>query len=397
MQATAPHPPLDPSVPWRVRRPGRPSPRRVLGFAALLLALGLLSTVVSTVAYLRLPAVTGDHAVGKSAVVWPTPSSSGRMRVVAWYPAVPGTGSDGRYLADLALIGPALEASGELGAMERLGLGLVADPARIDAQAAGEPGARFPLVILSPGNATNVEFYAVLAEELASQGFVVLGIDHPGQVTAVALGDAIVPYAGDPPLGDPAGVTPQRIDDRVVDIGAVLDQLTNGTPGLDGIASRIDLTRVGLLGHSNGGVAVATACVDTRVDACMNIDGQLAGGPFSARPDPVAPDKPFLYLTKETELHPALATLFEAGAPGTTRVVVPEGTHDAFADGPRFRPRPLPVDGAPERSLAVSRSVAAAFFDHTLRDAPRSVFGTLDAPTDIQVFLYPLEAAATDH
>jgi hypothetical protein len=31
-----------------------------------------------------------------------------------------------------------------------------------------------------------------------------------------------------------------------------------------------------------------------------------------------------------------------------------------------------------------------AFFDHILRDAPITVFSRLAAPTDIQIFVYPL-------
>jgi dienelactone hydrolase len=185
-------------------------------------------------------------------------------------------------------------------------------------------------------------------------------------------------------------VTAARIEERKADIAFVLDTLGDGGPGLEPLAGHIDLSRIGIMGHSNGGVAAAEACADPRIDACLNIDGQLAGGPFSARPDPVAPDKPFMYLTKESAIHPSLAALFEASGTGAFRVVVPAAAHDEFADPAMFRPRLLPTSNRADDAITVSRGLTAAFFDHTLRDAPVTVFSGLAAPTDIQIFVYPL-------
>jgi dienelactone hydrolase len=390
MQTLATIGPLGASPIAELGRPHRPSWRRVVAIlisAAVLLG---VSTVASTMAYLRVPDPTGAMAVGKRAAIWPSGEGSRSIRVVAWYPADPATGTEGRYLADLATIDDALVESGEVGAFEVAGIGLVRDPARIGAAIAGPADEQFPVIILSPGNATNVEFYAAIAEDLASHGFVVVGIDHPGQVAAVALGSEVVTYAGDAPLSEATTESPRRIDERVVDIGAVLDQLAGDAPGLEAIAARADLARVGVMGHSNGGVAAAMACRDSRVAACLNIDGQSGGGPFDVRPNPIAPTKPFLYLTKETDLHPALAEVFEAGGAGTFRVIVPAAAHDQFGDTASYRPRVLPVAGVADDVGTVSRGFSVAFFDHALRGAPRSVFAHLPAPTDVEVFVYPL-------
>lgn len=85
------------------------------------------------------------------------------------------------------------------------------------------------------------------------------------------------------------------------------------------------------------------------------MDGQLAGGPFSSRPEPVAPTKPFMFVTKEVELHPDLAALFEQGGRGVYRVVVPAASHGDFADGAMFEPRLLPISGTAEEVIAVAR------------------------------------------
>lgn len=90
-------------------------------------------------------------------------------------------------------------------------------------------------------------------------------------------------------------------------------------------------------------------------------------GPFGTGADPVAPAKPFLFLTKEAELHPALARAFEAGGSGGYRVVVPAAAHDSFTDGPRFQPRLLPIAGTADDVMTVTRGFLVAFLDQALR------------------------------
>ncbi len=367
--------------------------------AAVLLA---SSTIGSTLLHLGVLAPTGAHAVGKAAVVLTDASreelgteASGdhrRVRIVAWYPAVAGTGEPAAYLEDLDRIAEGLEASGSIGAFEAAGLRLIDDPARRNAEVVAATS-DLPVVLLSPGNATNVEFYASLAEELASQGYVVIGIDHPFQSAAVDLGDLVAVYSGDPPLGEAERVTVERIGERVDDIGFVLERLAADAAGLAVLRGSLDLERVALIGHSNGGIAAVEACGDARVRACVNIDGQNRAGPFGIGAEPVAPANPFLFITKDAELHPALVEVFEgsgeAGS-GAYRAIVASAEHDSFSDGPRFRPRVLPGSGTADDVLTVTRGTTLAFLDHVLRGEPQSVLGEIDAPADLLLEVYPL-------
>lgn len=390
---------VHPSLRDHGRQLPRPPVRRILAVAVVAVLALVASGAISTLTHLRIPAPTGPYAVGKHVTAFTDPTRPERntvaaddrreLRLVTWYPAVAGTGEPAAYIEGLEEIRDALVASGSVEAIAAAALDAVKDPSRRGATVSPAE-ATYPVILLSPGNATNVEFYGSLAIDLASRGFVVIGIDHPYQSGAVALRTGVAAYSGDAPMAEAEAVTQDRIDERVADFTAVLDGLAAGRIDVGLAGADLDLSRVGLMGHSNGGVAAAEACRDARVSACLNVDGQLAGGPFSARPDPGAPTKPFLFLTKETELHPVLAERFEAGGEGTFRVVVAAATHDAFTDGPMFHPRLLPIASTADAVHAVTRDTVAAFFAHTLDDAPVSVFQDLTAPTHVQVSVYPL-------
>ena len=57
-----------------------------------------------------------------------------------------------------------------------------------------------------------------------------------------------------------------------------------------------------------------------------------------------------------------------------------------------FEPRLLPISGTAEGVIAVARGFSLAFFDSELRGGSAAAFGTVAAPTDVQVTVYPLES-----
>ncbi|MEX1093611.1 MAG: hypothetical protein WEF28_10700 [Acidimicrobiia bacterium] len=222
--------------------------------------LGVIVTyAASTILDLSIPAPTGDHAVGRESWVWvddsrpeshtPGTDDMRSVPVRAWYPAQPGTGQPASYVEDLAVIEAGLEASGELSWLETLGLRMVRHHALQGAEvAASDEG--FPVLLLSPGNATNVGFYSALAEDLASKGYVVIGIDHAFQVAAVRVGDGSVAVYDQTMDTGPESIRP-KIEERVADMAFVLEQIREGTGGIEFLAPSLDLSRIGVLGHSN--------------------------------------------------------------------------------------------------------------------------------------------------
>lgn len=71
----------------------------------------------------------------------------------------------------------------------------------------------FPVLIFSPGNGTNIEFYTSLASEIASHRYIVIGVNHPYDLPAVELARG-------------------RIEVRTADLLFVLDQVLKGEPRL---------------------------------------------------------------------------------------------------------------------------------------------------------------------
>jgi pimeloyl-ACP methyl ester carboxylesterase len=379
---------------------GRPPWRRaaVLGLA-IASFLGA-STVASTAAYLAVPAPTGDFSVGRATTLIVDAGRSdpwsGRptrdIPLIAWYPAEAEGGSRAPYVPDYDRLRSGLVASGELDDVTVAALAAVRPTSRQGAIVSADTE-RHPVVLLSPGNATNVAFYAALAEDLASHGYVVIGIDHPFQVAAAVLADGSIAtyrerFPGTETMEASLGA---RIDQRAADIAAVLERVEVDAIGVPALAGRLDPDAVVVVGHSNGGLAAIEACRRlARLVACVNIDGQAAGGAFGVEQAAVAPDQPFLFLTKERTLHPALAARFEAAGDGAYRVVLPDATHSAFADGPRFAPRILPLDGIADHVLAVERAVIAAFLDGVLEGRTAPPFDGLEPALDLYIDAYPL-------
>lgn len=98
-----------------------------------------------------------------------------------------------------------------------------------------------------------------------------------------------------------------------------------------------------------------------------------------------------MYLTKEAEIHPALAATLEQSGAGAFRVVVLAATHEQFADGPLFEPGLWPLDRTADRVQTVTRGFARAFFDEFLAGhTPSQQLAIVDAPTDVYLYGYPL-------
>jgi dienelactone hydrolase len=130
------------------------------------------------------------------------------------------------------------------------------------------PGRR-PTLLYSPGGADPRTIGTSVAEELASHGYVVLTLDHPGEASEVVFPDGrlrVIEIAPDVQT-DPVR-SRLMMNTRFADMRFVLDHLSD-------LHESIDLRRVGVYGHSAGGATAAVSLEHPRVRAAANLEGYL--------------------------------------------------------------------------------------------------------------------------
>lgn len=377
-----------------------------------------------------LPAPDGAHPVGvrhfeliddsRRGVRGDTPEVPRTLPAVVWYPAADGT-------APRSYMDPAVAAV-QLPALAR---NLRYDPAQLESIGAcpthagtgvpaGGPGA-FPLIVLSHGFFLYAAQNTVLAEHLASHGYVVVAIGHPGDSVDVTLAEgrtvptnmeaekpaftawrtafhAAADHDTRAPLIDTyadalhgsrlgASVAIWRDDMRflasALQPGAAALQTVDGD--VRAALHAADPTRLALVGMSFGGSTAATVCGQLpRCRAVVSLDGQN----FDPALFDADLDRPLLLLLSDWVRYPmydgmpseadfnpndyAYERWAEAGrSPGVVRLRVPGTKHMAFSDLPLL----MPDDGHEDRfgdadPGATSAAVAAttrAFLDLHLR------------------------------
>ena len=252
-----------------------------------------------------------------------------------------------------------------------------------DATPAGRQRA-LPLVVLSPGFTNSRSTLTTLAEDLASHGYVVAGIDHTYESFATTFPDGRVTTClarQAPRRGN--GFWEKVVAGRAADVCFVLNELTGALPAWPG-AGLIDPSRMAMAGHSVGGAAATSAMLaDSRIRAGIDMDGTI--------PTPI-PDRglsrPFLFLGKQSNYTPGsggAVTTWERDwklLTGWKRwLVVAGAVHASFTDLGLLADQ-IGIDiGAAlpgARSLDITRAYVRAFFDEHLRSKPQAL---LDRPS----------------
>lgn len=258
---------------------------------------------------ITLPAPTGPDPVGFTEVhlvdanradPW-DPSHRRELMVQIWYPA---------DNADTSPLAPWMPPGGL--AEQRYGLtqsGVASDSwalapshSRSDAQARAGSG-KFPILLNSPGLDDTAGLNTAQAEDLASHGYIVVAINHTHESFAVQFPGGRIERSMVPTDSPPSVLADMLVPIRVADARFVLDQLTAAEHSTDAgptlpqhLAEDLDLTKVGMFGHSLGGSTTAqTMHDDSRIAGGVNLDGPILG--------PVAADgldRPLLMLASDT-------------------------------------------------------------------------------------------------
>ncbi|WP_156173138.1 alpha/beta hydrolase family protein [Kosmotoga pacifica] len=157
----------------------------------------------------------------------------------------------------------------------------------IDAQPA-ETGRRYPVVIILPGWSSISELHTSFAELLASNGYLVVSIEHPGACTVVSFSNGSTYYfLGNDAINDfeRIGMSMEEIIDMLAaylakDIDYVLSFLKDMNTNSDSeFLHKIDLEKIALYGHSGGGAVAVEYALQHNVGAVALADPTMT--PFS--------------------------------------------------------------------------------------------------------------------
>jgi dienelactone hydrolase len=400
-------------------------PQLILGWAATLLLVGGLA-LCYTIPMFRLGKITGSYPIATRTLYFVDPSRkethprtprlNREVVVQLWYPSATSSGPHAMYRE--------LKETDLRSSYQAV---LKIESLR-DAPIA--PG-RFPVILFNHAWRGFGQRSTYITQELASHGFVVVGISHPYNAAKVMLHDGTVADGrSQTDLGDFYSTPTLSLEQRMAmadnemriqtdDDKFVLDQLAAiNQSATNPLAGHMDLTHVGAFGHSFGGsVSAELASEDSRVLSAIVLDGVLMG--------PVADtglNKPLFRIKAETpEMPPgsenspiqstrvhaqmyklgegALAASFKRW--GGYNVELRGIDHENFSDKGFFSPfhslsgiGDLPMS----RAATLIDAYILAFFEQTLRDQPQPLLSDAKPPfpevVHFQIFPRPPSVAA---
>src|SRR6266849_4502986 len=384
-----------------------------LGVAALLFSLWMEHRSAIT-----LPRPTGAFAVGRAIYDWtddanvdtlaPVAGTKRELLVWIWYPAPAGQSSADDYLPAPLRV----EVERDLGAV--LGGLLTRDLSKVHPHSVGNADVSsqqrtYPVVIMRAGASSEVWNYSTLAEDLASHGYIVVGFYAPYRTSVVVFPDGRAMRRtpennaelceGQEPAQQARCVN-RVLTAWIADIGFVLDRLErlNTSDASGKFTGRLDMTRVGVFGHSFGGATALQFCHDDpRCNAGIDVDGSLHGSVIQA-----GIHKPFMFLlsgygdfSSDAEIRQIQADIQSVydrlPLNGRLRIVIRGANHFLFSDDGALLKSHIVlrmlrmlgivgIDG--RRQLAVTAYCVHSFFDAYLK-------GTTVSRLKISSPLYP--------
>lgn len=379
-------------IPW-FRRIGR----GIFG----LLGLGLAAAPALILPVPQLPTPSGPMTIGTVTVEithselieeWgPNPGRRRRFVAQVWYPADPAEDAEPvAWEPNIEVVGPALA--------RRIGRpGFFFNQVRYTdshAFAGARPIEGAHPVIVYSHHLERLKTVAIdQVEELASQGYVVIAIDHTYAAVASVMEDQTVEFDAatfdtpDATDAERAETRTQTIAVLAADIGAVFDAVDEGADGVFGeVGAAMDPAAIGVWGHGFGGGAALEACLlDDRCDAVAGLDPIV-----EPMPNPVlavTATRPMLFMRSDpargTANDAVLRGIVERSETLTYWVDVLGADMSDFTASPLISPvadrfgLKGPIDG--ERVILINHRYLTGFFD-------RFLLGTGSAALDTATF-----------
>ncbi len=339
-----------------------------------------------------IPPPTGSHHVGTTVWHWsdstrldeltPDPGDVREIMVQVWYPAAPDTTSDRAPYAPLYHELANHRSWSYPGAP------------------VASTGSTLPVIVITPGRGLARHVYTGIAEDLASHGYAVLGVDspHSGRVT-YPDGRFIPPT---PSYAIPIEILTgpyHRVDEffeEAAELGAQdvsfalerLAEVHRSDPALR-FTSRLDLSRIGAFGHSLGGrIGGAAVGVDSRFVAFASMEGVPPSAVRQGGMDAAV----LMLLSSELPdmAQPNIREVIPDRRNDVYVVTLDGFGHNSVTDLPFLDPDTYPYEVEPASALNTTRALLLHFFDEYVReqDGDMRSTGALDR-VNVEVFERP--------
>ena len=364
--------------------------------AAYILTLILVALATALPAILPVPRIanpTGPFPVGTRSIVLTDASrkelysgrdESRKFMIQVWYPAAPGKKDvHAPWVEGAEVFAPAIARNINLPGFFLNHLALAQSPAFQNSPVASTSTA-YPIIIFSHGWEGFSAQNTAQMVELASHGYVVVGMQHTyGAVVTIFPDGTVAPInpealpegAPEPGYTDTARLL---VNQWSGDISFTLDFLADQNADNSGpFDAALDLTRIGVYGHSTGGGAAVQFCgADPRCAVGMAEDPFMT--PVSQEVQDRGLNQPFLFLFSQEWRDNSGSknnNLFDAFLPKVSRTVgvatILESKHYDFSDIPLLSPLAPqlglkgPING--KRVVKIINDYLVAYFDQELK------------------------------
>jgi dienelactone hydrolase len=266
---------------------------------------------------------------------------------------------------------------------------------------------KYPVVLLTHGLRFHSLGYSMLAEDLASHGYVVVGIDDPATAFAVLFPDNRVTLFDETLWSkrrtpeEKESFERKQVNQCAADLVLALDQLKRLETGAlpSRFEGRLDLAWIGVFGHSFGGRIATRACqLDKRLKAGIVCDGFGRTMTVDKNPDGSTLEQPMMvqYARRvpssgiprrlallhtpgqdvELELREVRKEFCESVKAVSYELTLstPGIVHESFSDMPFLEGN---QDAATrkdrQRAIEITRMYTRAFFERHLRGLPAAL------------------------
>ncbi|RAR44680.1 acetylhydrolase [Paenibacillus sp. MDMC362] len=390
-----------PSVQPAKQFAGMTAIKRWITALLLLVYIGVSAALPSLLPVFSFAKLQGPYPVGTTTMVLEDerreepatddPADHRKLMIQIWYPASPGTGTGpSPYIEHLPVVLEGLQQAISIPPLLLGQLKYVQPHSTQDAELSTDQD-RYPVLLFSHGLTGFRNQNTFQVEELASRGYVVVGIDHAYDAAAVVYPDHTAMLKLENLSGFDAYEKKSRL--WVEDAKFVLDQieLLNESDHKGILSDRLDMDKVGMFGHSFGGATAAQMLLaDNRVKAALNMDGTLYGQPVPEG----GYGKPYMQMNAELSIdrlafERSLDQAMEssgrsredyeqfwaesadrrqrAGAGEAYSVEFAHANHMSFTDFYLFSPLLPPTGAAPRQMHRSINELSSAFFDRYVK------------------------------